>query len=138
MGPSAVGSIPSIANMKQQRMMTAKGYSQTANSMTGVQTMSRLQPFSSMGGNKKKVVPYGSNVMKKQSRGKPREVPPLDPGVKDRLNQSLNQQMMDNSLVGGPPALVHVGFEGGASISQKNLEQARSRFLLDKLTGKLP
>ena len=38
----------------------------------------------------------------------------------------------------GPPALVYAGFEGGASMSQKNLEQARSKFLLDKLTGKLP
>ena len=38
----------------------------------------------------------------------------------------------------GPPSLVYAGFEGGASMSQKNLEQARSKFLLDKLTGKLP
>ena len=38
----------------------------------------------------------------------------------------------------GPPALVYAGFEGGASMSQKNLEQARSKYLLDKLTGKLP
>ena len=34
--------------------------------------------------------------------------------------------------------MVYAGFEGGVSISQKNLEQARSKFLLDKLTGKLP
>jgi hypothetical protein len=32
---------------------------------------------------------------------------------------------------------VYAAFEGGASISQKQLEQARSKFLLDKLTGKL-
>jgi hypothetical protein len=38
----------------------------------------------------------------------------------------------------GPPALVYAGFEGGVSMSQKNLELARSKFLLDKLTGKLP
>jgi hypothetical protein len=38
----------------------------------------------------------------------------------------------------GPPSLVFAGFEGAASMSQKNLEQARSKFLLDKLTGKLP
>lgn len=38
----------------------------------------------------------------------------------------------------GPPSLVYAGFEGGVSLSQKNLELARSKFLLDKLTGKLP
>jgi ribosomal protein L12E/L44/L45/RPP1/RPP2 len=38
----------------------------------------------------------------------------------------------------GPPSLVYAGFEGGESMSQKNLEQARCKFLLDKLTGKLP
>ena len=38
----------------------------------------------------------------------------------------------------GPPAMVLAGFEGGLSLSQKNLEQARTKFLLDKLTGKLP
>jgi hypothetical protein len=30
------------------------------------------------------------------------------------------------------------GFEGGYSLNQKNLELARSKFLLDKLTNKLP
>ena len=46
---------------------------------------------------------------------------------------------MDTSkLLQGPPAVVYAGFEGGISISQKNLEQARSKFLMDKLTGKLP
>jgi len=38
----------------------------------------------------------------------------------------------------GPPSLVYAGFEGSASLSQKNLELARSKFLLDKITGKLP
>jgi hypothetical protein len=38
----------------------------------------------------------------------------------------------------GPPSLVYAGFEGSASMSQKNLELARSKFLLDKITGKLP
>ena len=41
-------------------------------------------------------------------------------------------------IMQGPPSLVYAGFEGGASMSQKNLEQARSKYLLDKLTGKLP
>lgn len=34
--------------------------------------------------------------------------------------------------------MVYAGFEGGVSLSQKNLEQARTKYLLDKLTGKLP
>ena len=38
----------------------------------------------------------------------------------------------------GPPSLVYAGFEGGVSTSQNNLEKARSKFLVDKLTGKLP
>jgi hypothetical protein len=34
--------------------------------------------------------------------------------------------------------MVYAAFEGGVSLSQKNLEQARTKYLLDKLTGKLP
>lgn len=34
--------------------------------------------------------------------------------------------------------MVFAGFEGGVSLSQKNLEQARTKYLLDKLTGKIP
>jgi hypothetical protein len=41
-------------------------------------------------------------------------------------------------LLQGPPAMVMAGFEGGYSMNQKNLELARSKYLLDKLTGKLP
>lgn len=41
-------------------------------------------------------------------------------------------------IMAGPPSLVYAGFEGSASLSQKNLELARSKFLLDKVTGKLP
>lgn len=41
-------------------------------------------------------------------------------------------------MISGPPAMIYAGFEGGMSLSQKNLEQARTKFLLDKLTGKLP
>ena len=41
-------------------------------------------------------------------------------------------------MMAGPPSLVYAGFEGGVSMSQKNLELARSKFLLDKLTNKLP
>jgi hypothetical protein len=46
--------------------------------------------------------------------------------------------MQAGKLMAGPPSLVYAGFEGGESMSQKNLEQARCKFLLDKLTGKLP
>ena len=34
--------------------------------------------------------------------------------------------------------MIYAGFDGGLSLSQKNLEQARTKYLLDKLTGKLP
>lgn len=50
----------------------------------------------------------------------------------------MNKSVDPSKIMSGPPALVYAGFEGGASMSQKNLEQARSKFLLDKLTGKLP
>ena len=52
---------------------------------------------------------------------------------------SMSQSPEDaGKLMAGPPSLVYAGFEGGESMSQKNLEQARCKFLLDKLTGKLP
>jgi hypothetical protein len=38
----------------------------------------------------------------------------------------------------GPPSLVYADFQGAPSMSQKNLELARSKFLLDKVTGRLP
>jgi len=41
-------------------------------------------------------------------------------------------------LLQGPPSMAMSAFEGGFSMNQKNLELARSKFLLDKLTGKLP
>jgi hypothetical protein len=53
---------------------------------------------------------------------------------------AMQQQMADGTakMLQGPPAMIYAGFEGGMSLSQKNLEQARTKFLLDKLTGKLP
>ena len=44
----------------------------------------------------------------------------------------------DIRLLQGPPSMAMTAFEGGFSMNQKNLELARSKFLLDKLTGKLP
>lgn len=44
----------------------------------------------------------------------------------------------DMRLLQGPPATAMTGFEGGYSMNQKNLELARSKFLVDKLTAKLP
>ena len=41
-------------------------------------------------------------------------------------------------MLQGPPSILMGGFEGGNSMNRKNLELARSKFLLDKLTGKLP
>jgi hypothetical protein len=61
---------------------------------------------------------------------KPGQLPSL------RMGQSQIDQNM--RLLQGPPAMVMAGFEGGYSMNQKNLELARSKFLLDKLTGKLP
>lgn len=67
------------------------------------------------------------------------QVAPLDPEYQARVNDQMNKTVIDpQKIMSGPPALVYAGFEGGASMSQKNLEQARSKFLLDKLTGKLP
>lgn len=67
------------------------------------------------------------------------QVAPLDPEFQNKIHDQLNKSQVDPSRVmTGPPALVYAGFEGGASMSQKNLEQARSKYLLDKLTGKLP
>ena len=66
------------------------------------------------------------------------QVAPLDPEYQARVQEQLSQTVDPSKVMSGPPALVYAGFEGGASMSQKNLEQARSKFLLDKLTGKLP
>jgi len=65
-------------------------------------------------------------------------VAPLDPDYQQKVNDQFNRTVDPSKVMSGPPALVYAGFEGGASMSQKNLEQARSKFLLDKLTGKLP
>jgi dynein heavy chain len=45
--------------------------------------------------------------------------------------------MENMRLLQGPPSVVMAGFEGGYSLGQKNLELARSKYLIDKLTGKL-
>jgi hypothetical protein len=65
---------------------------------------------------------------------KPGQLPALSDYGRDRVGS----QMVDNMrLLQGPPALVMAGFEGGYSLGQKNLELARSKYLVDKLTGKL-
>ena len=72
---------------------------------------------------------------------KPSQIPPLDPETRLRMNQALGQLPGDSpasKILQGPPAMIYAGFEGGMSLSQKNLEQARTKYLLDKLTGKLP
>ena len=65
-------------------------------------------------------------------------VAPLDPEYQAKVHEQLSRTVDPSKVMSGPPALVYAGFEGGASMSQKNLEQARSKYLLDKLTGKLP
>ena len=74
---------------------------------------------------------------------KPAQLAPLDGSMAatDKRSNPLNQSMPQvdpTKIMQGPPSLVYAGFQGGDSMSQKNLEQARSKFLLDKLTGKLP
>lgn len=64
------------------------------------------------------------------------QIPPLDPETRFRMSQALQEGTP--KMLSGPPAMIYAGFEGGTSLSQKNLEQARTKYLLDKLTGKLP
>ena len=60
-------------------------------------------------------------------------------GVMMNRTGTTKANFMDpNRILTGPPNMTYAGFAGTPSISQKNLEQARSRYLLDKLTGKLP
>lgn len=68
------------------------------------------------------------------------QLQPLDPEFQEKVSHQLNKTniMEPNRIMLGPPSLVYAGFEGGASLSQNNLEKARSKFLVDKLTGKLP
>ncbi len=63
------------------------------------------------------------------------QIPPLDAETRLRISHALPD---GPKVISGPPAMIYAGFEGGMSLSQKNLEQARTKFLLDKLTGKLP
>ena len=63
---------------------------------------------------------------------------PLDPDFTRTAESKLAAAADPDKIMAGPPSLVYAGFEGGVSMSQKNLELARSKFLLDKLTGKLP
>jgi hypothetical protein len=68
---------------------------------------------------------------------KPNQLPSLSDYGREKMNQ-LQQSQMDNMrFLQGPPAMVMAGFEGGYSLGQKNLELARSKYLVDKLTGKL-
>jgi len=54
------------------------------------------------------------------------------------MGSSENAYGLDNiRILQGPPAVSVTGFEGGYSLGQKNIEMARSKFLVDKLTGKL-
>ena len=70
---------------------------------------------------------------------KPNQLPSLSDYGRTRAN-GTHMSTLDPSmrLLQGPPAMVMAGFEGGYSMNQKNLELARSKFLLDKLTNKLP
>jgi hypothetical protein len=71
---------------------------------------------------------------------KSNQLAPLDNEYQEKISQQFAKtHIMDPAkIMSGPPSLVYAGFEGGASLSQQNLEKARSKFLVDKLTGKLP
>ena len=43
-----------------------------------------------------------------------------------------------SKINGGPPGILHADFAGGISISQKNLEGARIKYIIDKVTGRIP
>jgi hypothetical protein len=69
---------------------------------------------------------------------KPNQLPSLGNYNTQRLTDMGQSQIDNMRLLQGPPAMVMAGFEGGYSLGQKNLELARSKFLIDRLTGKLP
>jgi hypothetical protein len=69
------------------------------------------------------------------------QVEPLDPEYQSQIETKLYKtagELGADNMMAGPPSLVYAEFGGGLSMSQKNLELARSKFLLDKLTNKLP
>lgn len=58
--------------------------------------------------------------------------------MSNNYKDSENAYGLDNiRVLQGPPSVSVTGFEGGYSLGQKNIEMARSKFLVDKLTGKL-
>lgn len=58
--------------------------------------------------------------------------------MSNNYKDSENAYGLDNiRALQGPPSVSVTGFEGGYSLGQKNIEMARSKFLVDKLTGKL-
>lgn len=63
-------------------------------------------------------------LMMKQAKPNTK-IPPLDPETRYRMNQALQQQQMpelQSKITSGPPAMIYAGFDGGLSLSQKNLE----------------
>jgi hypothetical protein len=56
------------------------------------------------------------------------QIEPLDPAYQSQVHEKLNKTASDlgkldaDRVIGGPPSLVYAGFEGSASLSQKNLE----------------
>ena len=69
---------------------------------------------------------------------KPNQLPSLSDYGRQRMNEAGEVLDPNMRFLQGPPTTMLTGFEGGHSMNQKNLELARSKFLLDKLTNKLP
>jgi hypothetical protein len=70
--------------------------------------------------------------------GKPNQLPSLSDYGRQRMAEAGQTLDPNMRFLQGPPTTMMTGFEGGHSMNQKNLELARSKFLLDKLTNKLP
>ena len=69
---------------------------------------------------------------------KPGQLPSLSDYGRIKIQETGEEVDPSVRLLQAPPVVSMTGFEGGHCVNQKNLEMARSKFLLDKLTNKLP
>ena len=88
---------PKIGNLSAYQR-----FSQTTESMTGVKTMGALQPAIPGMAQQRFLMSKRANM-----------VPPIDPDVKKKINENLNQSYQDVIA----PGFLHAEFEGGVSAS---------------------
>ena len=115
-------------------------------SITGLKTMTALRPSHSQGGNRKKKNPIGNPFLSsKIALNKPQAAQQIFPQDKERQSrvvqirelvqrQHIEQKIKQTETMLRDPSLFQ--FQDQTTYSQKSLERARSRYLLDKLTGK--